>query len=591
VYTRDEQKFEDILVQLKLITPEQVDMVKIESARSGKDFEDALGDMKIVSPEDIVKASAISRDLAYVDLTKYRVNDAVLNYIPRDLADKYQTVPFSVTGGKINLGMIDPNNLQAIEYIEKKSGMTAVPYMASQESIKNVLAQYQDMSEEVSQDLSGAGLDFSSTSIQNETTDDKNVNLIQDAPITRAVNTILDYAARAHASDIHIEPRAKTVKVRYRIDGVLHDEMSLPQHIHPALVSRIKILSNLKIDEHRVPQDGRFDLTTDGRDIDLRVSISPTIYGEKIVIRLLDKSGGLITLEDLGIYGKAYKIIEAGINRPHGMVLSTGPTGSGKSTTLYAILNKMNKPEVNIVTLEDPVEYQVDGVNQIQINPAVGLTFASGLRSILRQDPNIIMVGEIRDDETANLAVQSALTGHTVLSTLHTNNASGVLPRLLDMQIEPFLIASTVSTVIGQRLVRRVCPSCKESYEAPAELATAVKKTISKYLPSKQHPDPKLAEAVGYKGLPYIEDTKITLYRGKGCDNCMHTGFQGRIGIFEVFTMSAAMEKLLQAHATTLDIQNQAVAEGMITMREDGFLKALVGITSIEEVIDKAAED
>ena len=585
MYTKDEQKFEDVLAQLKLITPEQIDLVKIESARSGKTFEDVLSDMHIISLESIVKASAVSRGLAYVDLTKYKVDESVLRYLPKDLSEKYQAVAFGVNDGKISIAMIDPNNVQAIDFIEKKSGMAASAYMASAESIRNVLDQYQDIGAEVSRDLGSSQIE-----IKSDEAGDSN-DLIQDAPVTRAVNTILDYAARSKASDIHIEPREKTVKVRYRVDGILHDEMSLPLHIHPALVSRIKILSNMKIDEHRVPQDGRFDMKTAGKDIDLRVSISPTIFGEKIVIRLLDKSGGLITLDDLGIYGRAFKIISAGANRPHGMVLSTGPTGSGKSTTLYALLNKMNKPEVNIVTLEDPVEYQVDGVNQIQINNGVGLTFASGLRSILRQDPNIIMVGEIRDAETANLAVQSALTGHTVLSTLHTNNASGVLPRLLDMEIEPFLIASTVSTVIGQRLVRKICPSCKEPYEAPANLAEAIRKTVGKYLPSKVKPDKAKEEQVGYKGLPFVEDTKITLYRGKGCDVCMHTGYQGRIGIFEVFTMSPAMEKLLQQHATTLDIQNQAISEGMVTMREDGFLKALTGVTSIEEVVAKAAEN
>ncbi len=589
MYTKDEQKFEDVLEKLKLITPEQIDLVKIESARSGKTFEDVLFDMNIISLENVVKASAISRGLAYVDLTKFRVDGKVLEYISKDLAEKYQAVPFGISDGKINVAMIDPNNVQAIDFIEKKSGMSAAVYMASTESIKNVLDQYQDIGAEVTRDLSGSQAD--SFTVKNALTDEKGTDLIQDAPVTRAVNTILDYAARAKASDIHIEPREKTVKVRYRIDGILHEQMNLPLHIHPALVSRIKILANMKIDEHRIPQDGRFDLKTGGHDIDLRVSISPTIYGEKIVIRLLDKSGGLITLDDLGVHGKAFKIIEAGAKRPHGMVLSTGPTGSGKSTTLYALLNKMNKPEVNIVTLEDPVEYQVDGVNQIQINNGVGLTFASGLRSILRQDPNIIMVGEIRDAETANLAVQSALTGHTVLSTLHTNSASGVLPRLLDMDIEPFLIASTVSTIIGQRLVRKICPTCKEAYEAPANLAEAIRKTVGKYLPSKTHPDKNQEANVGYEGLPYSEDTKITLYKGKGCDDCMGSGFQGRIGIFEVFTMSPAMEKLLQQRATTLDIQNQAIAEGMMTMREDGFLKALTGQTSIEEVVAKAAEN
>jgi type IV pilus assembly protein PilB len=362
--------------------------------------------------------------------------------------------------------------------------------------------------------------------------------------------------------------------------------MNLPLHIHAALVSRIKILANLKIDEHRIPQDGRFAIKVEGHDIDLRVSLSPTVYGEKVVIRLLDKSAGLITLDDMGVRGMAFKIIEAAAKRPHGMILSTGPTGSGKSTTLYALLNKMNNPGINIVTLEDPVEYKVDGVNQIQINPAVGLTFASGLRSILRQDPDVIMVGEIRDTETAGLAVQSALTGHTVLSTLHTNSAAGVLPRLLDMEIEPFLIASTVNTVIGQRLVRKICPNCKESYTASPSLAAAIKKAVGEFLPSRS----SASNDLGYEGLPYKEDEKLTLYKGKGCDECRGTGYEGRIGIFEVFPVTNTMEKLLLSHATSQDIQDAAVKEGMITMREDGFLKALEGVTTIEEVVSKASE-
>lgn len=589
MYTRDEQKFEDVLVQLKLLTPEQIDMVKIESARSGKKFEDVLLDMNYISPENIVKAQAISMGLPYVDLSKYRVNQEILKYFKKELAVKFQAVPFSTSDGKVNVAMLDPNNVQAIEFIEKSSNMPVSAYMSSVESINNVIDQYQDLSEEVSAAIGNIGTTGEVVDLSREK---ENVNdLVQDAPVTRAVNTILEYAAKAKASDIHIEPREKTVKVRYRIDGVLHDTMNLPSHIHSALVSRIKILSDMKIDEHRVPQDGRFDLRAEGREIDLRVSISPTVYGEKIVIRLLDKTGGVITLEGLGVRGRAFRIIEAGAKRPHGMVLSTGPTGSGKSTTLYAILGKMNKPEVNIVTLEDPVEYQVDGVNQIQVNPNVGLTFASGLRSVLRQDPNIIMVGEIRDAETAGLAVQSALTGHTVLSTLHTNSAAGVLPRLLDMEIEPFLVASTVSTIIGQRLVRKICDHCKKPYKASPAMAEAIRKTVGKYLPSKSSDSTKYLSELGYQNLPFKEDTEINLYKGEGCEECRGTGFSGRIGVFEVFAVTPNIEHLLQQHATTTDIQAEAIKEGMMTMREDGFLKALEGITTIEEVVSKAAEN
>lgn len=573
-----------MLQSLKLLTPEQLDLAKIESARSGRSLEGAILDLGILDAESLMKAKAVGASLPYVDLRNVVVNQAILSTVPRELSVKFQAVPFDKTADAINVAMVDPNNVQAIEFIEKKTGLRVSPYMASDDSIRKVLDQYQDISGEVGEALSGLNADEAKA---REATDGS-VDLVQDAPVTRAVNTIMEYAAKARASDVHIEPREKSVKVRYRIDGVLHDTMNLPTHILPALVSRIKILSNMKIDEHRIPQDGRFEIKVDNREVDLRVSISPTVFGEKIVIRLLDKSGGLITLEDLGIRGRAFTLINAGIKRPHGMVLSTGPTGSGKSTTLYAILNKMNNPEVNIITLEDPVEYQVDGVNQIQINAAVGLTFASGLRSILRQDPDIIMVGEMRDAETAGLAVQSALTGHTVLSTLHTNSAAGVLPRLLDMDIEPFLVSSTVSTVIGQRLVRKICTKCKEKYSASPSLADAVRKEVGKYLPSAN--DKSLNADNGYTGLPNVEDTEIFLYRGKGCDECRNTGFQGRTGVYEVFPVTPEIEKLLLTHATTTEIQNAAIAQDMISMREDGFLKALEGITTIEEVVSKATE-
>ena len=587
MFVKDEKKFEETLISLQLLKPEQLEMVRIESARSAKDFETVIRDLNLLDPELLIKAKAISMSLPYIDLTSKIVDQTVLGYFTKDLAQKYMAVPFGFTGGNISVAMTDPNDVQVIEFIEKKSGYPVSPYMASKNSIDRVILQYQDISGEVGEALKNVDLG-PKIEIKNSS---NSTDIAQDAPVTRAVNTILEFAAKSLASDVHIEPREKQIKVRYRVDGVLHDTMNLPSHILPALVSRIKILSNMKIDEHRIPQDGRFDISVDGRDIDLRVSLSPTVFGEKVVIRLLDKSGGVITLEELGIKGRGYDIIEAGSRRPHGMILATGPTGSGKSTTLYALLTKMNKPEVNIITLEDPVEYQVDGVNQIQINPQVGLTFASGLRSILRQDPDVIMVGEIRDAETAGLAVQSALTGHTVLSSLHTNSAAGVLPRLLDMEIEPFLIASTVSTVIGQRLVRRLCPKCKIAYKASPSLLVAIKKDLAGLLPNKNDSD---AEAkfknVGYENLPFNDDAELTLYKEKGCEECRNTGYKGRIGIYEVFPISNIMEKLLLTHATTSEIQDAAVKEGMITMRQDGFLKALTGITSIEEVVSKATE-
>ncbi|MEI7690738.1 MAG: ATPase, T2SS/T4P/T4SS family [bacterium] len=579
---KEEKKLGEVLIQLRLITEEQLRLSKIESAKTGKKLVEVLVDSKIVSQENLTKAAAISLNVPYIDLNTTKVDPNVLINIPKELAKKYTTVPFAFANGSLNIAMTDPNNVQVIEFVEKKSGMSVVPYLASEASIKKVIDQYQDASSELTEALQSVNLE--------PTLDlDKIDNIgevVQDAPVTRAVNTILEYASKEKSSDIHIEAREKSIKVRYRIDGVLHEAMTLPVHIHAALVSRIKILANLKIDEHRLPQDGRFGIRIDDKEIDIRVSITPTMYGEKVVLRLLDKSGGLITLEELGLRGNSFRLIESGTKRPHGMVLSTGPTGSGKTTTLYAVLNKINNPEINITTLEDPVEYQVDGVNQIQVNSALGLTFASGLRSILRQDPDVIMVGEIRDTETAELAIQSALTGHTVLSTIHTNNAAGVLPRLLDMNVEPFLIASTVNTVIGQRLVRRICSKCKKSFEASPTLTAAIKKAVGQFLPTKEM-SKKEVDDRGYQNLPFFEDEKITLYEGEGCEDCRNTGFQGRVGIYEVFGVSNEMEKLLLTHATPTEIQALAVKEGMVTMREDGFLKALEGITTVNEVISR----
>jgi type IV pilus assembly protein PilB len=582
---QDQKKLEDALLKLNLVTKDQLDSAKIESVRSGRDLDVALVAMKVISGEDIVKARAISLNVPYIDLRSFKISPEILRYLKKDLAKKYMVVPFGIAGSNLNVAMVDPNNIQAIEFIERQSGMRVTPYMASPEGVKNALDQFQDLDSEVKEALNSIEIEPNAPA-QGEEGQKGIGEIVEDAPVTRAVNTILEYAAKSKASDIHIEPWDNSIKVRYRVDGILQETMSLPSHISSALISRIKILSEMKIDEHRVPQDGRFEINIEGQEIDVRVAVSPTVHGEKVVMRLLNKSAGVINLENIGIRGRAMRLIQQGIERPHGMVLSTGPTGSGKTTTLYAVLTKLNTTSVNIVTLEDPVEYQVNGVNQIQINSSVGLTFAAGLRSILRQDPNIIMVGEIRDSETADLAVQSALTGHMVLSTLHTNNAAGVLPRLLDMKIEPFLIASTVSTVIGQRLVRKLCDKCKKEYTA----GPALVKTISQTLGNIMAASDEVKKNLGYTQVPKSNADKFQLWEAVGCDQCNGSGYSGRFGIFEVFSMSPQIETLLVQHATASDIQNETIKEGMITMRQDGFLKALEGITTIEEVITKASE-
>jgi type IV pilus assembly protein PilB len=589
---KNQKKFEQVLVECKVLSSDELDLAKIESVKIGKNLDEVLVESGKVSQEDVVKAKAIASGNSYIELTKQKIEEKVIKLLEKDYCERYQVVPFGITNNRLNLAMVDPTNVQVIDFIEKKTNLKVAPFIASPSSIKSGISQFSTYSPEDSGPLGNVFDEEEKGPNDQKDPDGKEKNNIsQDAPVTRAVNTILSYAIKSKASDIHIEPREKTVKVRYRIDGILNDSMTLPKHVHAALVSRIKILSNLKIDEHRLPQDGRFGIKIAEKDVDLRVSISPIVFGEKVVIRILDKSGGVITLDKLGFKGKAYRIIDEASKKPHGMILSTGPTGSGKSTTLYAVLSKINSPEVNIITLEDPVEYNIEGINQIQIHSAIGLTFAAGLRSVLRQDPDVVMVGEIRDGETADLAVQAALTGHVVLSTLHTNSAAGVLPRLKDMKVEPFLIASTVNTVVGQRLVRTICKNCKESYTASETEYSSLSEGLKNVLPKKDDPKAKeIFEDLGHESLPFLDDTTYTLYKGKGCESCNKSGYSGRMGIYELFAVTPQMERLLVSDATSAEIQDAAVEEGMITMKQDGYLKALAGITTISEIA-RVAQD
>ncbi|MDP3244076.1 MAG: GspE/PulE family protein, partial [bacterium] len=384
------------------------------------------------------------------------------------------------------------------------------------------------------------------------------------------VSTILEYAVTSRASDVHIEPQEERIRVRYRIDGILYDKLSLPKSVQDAVISRIKILSEMKIDEHRTPQDGRFNFKVEDKEVDLRISVLPTTFGEKIVMRLLRKSGGVPSLEELGLNGSSLRNLETAMLRPHGIIIVVGPTGSGKTTTLYSVLNKLNTTRVNISTLEDPIEYQMPGINQVQVNPAVNLTFAEGLRSFLRQDPNIILVGEIRDKETTELAIQAALTGHLVFSTLHTSNAAGALPRLLDLGAETFLLASTMNAVLGQRIVRKICSHCKIEVIPPQQIVEEMKVVLGKYLPEGQK--------------------QVKFYKGKGCAECGNTGYIGRIGIFETLPITEKIVSFILQHADSGTIEKEAIAEGMITMKQDGYLKVLAGITTVEDVLRVAQE-
>jgi type IV pilus assembly protein PilB len=492
---------------------------------------------------------------------------------------------------RLVVAMLDADNVQAVDFLSNKIDKPLKVYAASESGIKRIFGQYSRVLERgvtsmLSKDSDAieqkAAAKAAAQANKDAKPSDNVKTIVQDSPISKALAAIMDYAGKNSASDIHMEPAETEFKIRCRIDGVLHEVMSLPKSTEAPLVSRIKILSNLKIDEHRVPQDGNFSIMVDGRPIDLRIAISPVVWGEQVVIRLLDKTGTSLKLEDMGYTGRALRTIRKGLKQPYGMILTSGPTGSGKSTSMYAMLQEIKSESINIVTLEDPVEYKIGGINQIQVNADVGLTFATGLRSILRQDPNVIMVGEIRDKETANLAVQAALTGHLVFSTLHTNSAAGILPRLLDMGIEPFLIASTVHCVIGQRLIRRLVPG-GESYQSTKTEAEAVHAALGSILPKKKEDIAKVSEDLGYKTLPLATDNAYTLFKGKTTPENT-SGYQGRMGLYEVFEVTESIQDLILKHSTSSAIQKAAQAEGMVSMRQDGYLKALDGHTTLLEV-------
>ncbi len=574
--TEIQEKLTDLLVEEGLVSRSILDSVQAEATESKKPFFALLSEKEIIDDEMLTHAIAQVSGVPYVNLNNSLVNQQVLSLLPEDVAERFMAVPLAEVQNRLAVAMVDANNVQAVDYL---SGLIEKPlkvFMASESGVRHILDQYKT-------DLSS--VDEAAEASEAEASQEESSNIktiVQDSPISRALSTILEYAVKSKASDIHIEPMEGALKIRCRIDGVLREIMQLPKAIEPALVSRIKILSNLKIDEHRIPQDGQFAVKVANKEVDLRIAVSPVVWGEQVVIRLLDKSGTSFDIEEMGYAGRALRAIRKGVKRPNGMILTSGPTGSGKSTSLYALIQEIKDDSVNIVTLEDPVEYKMSGVNQIQVNSEVGLTFASGLRSILRQDPDVVMVGEIRDDETANLAVQAALTGHLVFSTLHTNSAAGVLPRLLDMKIEPFLIASTVNTIIGQRLVRRVAPR-RDTYQSNPIETQAILATVGHLLPKTPADIAKVAQDLGYKDLPLAGQNAYTLVKGRDTP-ATPRGYSGRAGLYEVMDVSDNIQQLIVRRATTNEIQKQAIAEGMITMREDGYLKALQGITTLEEV-------
>ncbi len=570
-----QQKLITLLQEEGLVGADTIAAATEQSSKEGKPLLTTLTSLGAIDNELLTHGIAQVSGVPYVNLTNTIVDQSILSLLPSDVAERFMAVPLAEVQNRLAVAMIDANNVQAVDYLANRIQRPLKVFMASEAGVRHILDQYKT-------DLSSvdAAAKVSQEDAKTESSDIRTI--VQDSPISRALSTILEYAVKARASDIHIEPLEKALKIRCRIDGVLREVMQLPKSIEPALVSRIKILSNLKIDEHRVPQDGQFAVQVGDKEVDLRIAVSPVVWGEQVVIRLLDKSGSSFDLEQMGYAGRSLRAIRKGVKRPNGMILTSGPTGSGKSTSLYALIKEIKDDTVNIVTLEDPVEYKMDGVNQIQVNAEVGLTFATGLRSILRQDPDVVMVGEIRDGETANLAVQAALTGHLVFSTLHTNSAAGVLPRLLDMDIEPFLIASTVNTIIGQRLVRRVGPKRDAYWSSPLETKSIIE-NVGHLLPKTKEEVVQIAADLGYKDLPLAGQTAYTLVKGHDTPSTPR-GYSGRAGLYEVMDVSEEIRELIVKRATSAEIQRKAMEQGMVTMRQDGYLKALQGITTLEEV-------
>jgi len=582
---------ESLLKKSGQVTPEQLESLRGQESSEKKAMQDLAIANNIISEKDLTKLYAAEIDVPFTELNPKEIKKETLQQLPERIARQYNAVVFDIDANQTKLvAMSDPDDVQALNFLQKQLGNNIRIYAATDTQVQAVLEVYRG---NVSGELTKVIAEGAEAESIDENVDEE--DLAEDSPIAKTVNLLVEYGIKSGASDIHIEPREGFVVVRYRIDGVLREANKLPRKVLGALVSRIKILSDLKIDEHRAPQDGRFKIEVAGITYALRVSTLPVVDGEKVVMRILNESSKPATFEELGFWGAALRTLQHAIIQPHGMVLVTGPTGSGKSTTLFSVLSLLNTPAVNISTVEDPVEYRIQGVNQTQTNPLAGMTFESGLRALLRQDPNIIMVGEMRDKQTADLGVQAALTGHLVFTTLHTNNAATCLPRLLDMGVEPFLIASTVRAVIGQRLVRRLCVDCREAVTPDANLLKKLENTfhISTFGGIKHINELEksaLEDGIGKQSTPTMGSTAsniTSIYKAhdNGCDACNHTGYKGRIGIYEVLNNSPAIQSLLVGDTTSEKLNDAAIKEGMLTMQMDGLIKAVRGQTTIEEIL------
>ncbi|MFA6393375.1 MAG: ATPase, T2SS/T4P/T4SS family [Patescibacteria group bacterium] len=563
-------QLKNILVKQKILSEKEFGEVEKESQKRGKKIEEYIFEKKILNITSLYEAAAGYYKVPFVNLKDKIIRKDILELIPEPLASAHRVISFNADDKEIMLAVIDPTDIQTFEFIKKKTGLEPKINLALPEAIEDSLKAYhKSLKAEFGDIRDGKFL---------ETSGDLK-KMAADLPIVRVVDTLLEYAIFEEASDIHIEPEERDVLVRYRIDGILNTVMTLPKELQAGITARIKVLTNLKVDEHRLPQDGRFKIANADYKISFRVSIIPTFDGEKIVMRLLNEKSQVLTLEQLGLQTRCLETVKANISKPQGMTLVTGPTGSGKTTTLYTILNILNRPEVNISTIEDPIEYRMPHVNQSQVNPKIGYTFAMGLRAFLRQDPNIIMVGEIRDSETAEIAVHAAMTGHLVLSTLHTNDAITTLPRLSQMGVPNFLLASTVNIIIAQRLVRKICPNCIQSYNLSPETVADIKKHLNvKNILLTMEKEKVITDAK--KGLE-----TMLFYRGKGCIKCKNSGYKGRIGIYETLEINDEVSNLLLKKADLPDIEEAARKQDMIYMVEDGFIKAKNGITTLEEIL------
>ncbi|OIO46665.1 MAG: hypothetical protein AUJ28_02090 [Parcubacteria group bacterium CG1_02_37_51] len=549
-----------IVLETGLITEEKLKEVEELAKDNGESFEEEVVNQGLMSDENLGQLIADSKGYHYVNLKNTEIEDEALAVIPEVVAKNQMAIAYSIAGDTLKVAMHDPGNLDFIHLLEKKGSKFIEPYFATLRDLKQALNKYRKNITEEFDDIMKVNVEEAKKSAKAE-----------DLPVIKIADTLLAYAYQNGASDIHLEPYEKKSLVRYRIDGVLHDVVDLPKKVHDLLITRFKILAKLRIDEHRAAQDGKLQFMTEDGRVDVRVSIVPITEGEKVVMRLLSAKNRQYRLESLGFSDKDLKIVSKAIKKPHGMILATGPTGSGKTTTLYAILYVVNSREVNISTVEDPVEYDMEGVNQIQVNRTTDLTFANGLRSLLRQDPDIIMVGEIRDEETANIAINAAMTGHLVLSTLHTNDAATTIPRFMDMGAEPFLVSSTINVVIAQRLVRKNCVKCMASY-------TITYEELVKSLTA-----PMIAQTLGKK-------KSYRFYQSKGCAVCHHSGYRGRMGIYEVLEVTPAIKEMIMQRANADEIKVQAIKEGMTTILEDGIQKVASGQTTIEEILRVSKE-